>query len=70
MLKDKDKRLILAMADNGMKWRAAAREIGMHRNSAAYRLDKIFDNTGLDPRNFYDLHELVQMAEEAEIEQA
>ena len=66
MLKDKDKQIILALADNGMKWKVAAREIDMHHNTVNYCLGKIYDNTGLDPRNFYDLHELVQMVKEGD----
>ena len=64
MLKEKDKAIILALADNGMKWKVAARAIDMHYNSVAYRMDRIYDKTGLDPRNFYDLHKLVEMARE------
>lgn len=64
MLNDKDKRIILALAENNMKWKIAARAIDLHWNTVAYRLDRIYDQTGLDPRNFYDLHKLVEMAQE------
>ena len=66
MLKDKDKAIILAMADNGMKWKVAAREIDLHPNTVNYRLGRIYDKTGLDPRNFYDLHKLVEMVREGD----
>lgn len=61
MLSEKDKKIILALADNNMKWKITAYSLGMHWNSVWYRLGKIYDNTGLDPRNFYDLHKLVQI---------
>lgn len=64
MLKDKDKAIILALADNGMKWKPAARSINLHYNTVAYRMDRIYDRTGLDPRNFYDLQELVEIVKE------
>lgn len=60
-LNEKDHELILAIADYGMKYYNAADAIGMHRRSAHGRLEKIYNITGLDPRNFYDLHKLVEM---------
>ena len=66
MLKEKYKLVILALADNGMKAKPAARELGLHWNVVYARMDRIYDLTGLDPRNFYDLHELVQMVNEEE----
>ena len=66
MLKEKDKRIILALADNGMKWKTAAKSLGMHWNTVRYRLGMIYDRTGLDPRNFYDLHKLVQMVKDGD----
>ena len=64
MLKDKDKAIILALADNGMQVKPTARSIDMHWNSVYYCIDRIYNQTGLDPRNFYDLHKLVEMAQE------
>ncbi len=64
MLSEKDKRIILALADNNMKWKITAYALGMHWNSVWYRLGKIYDQTDLDPRNFYDLQKLVEMARE------
>ena len=65
-LNDKDYEFILALADNGMKWKVAAISIDMHRSSAAYRLEKIYNITGLDPRNFFDLYKLVEMSKQEE----
>lgn len=64
MLKEKDKLVILALADNGMQVKPTARAIDMHWNGVYYCIDRIYNKTGLDPRNFYDLHELVQMVNE------
>lgn len=64
MLSEKDKKIILAVADNGMKWKTTARSMGLHWNSVLYRFEKIYDQTGLDPRNFYDLYKLVEMVRE------
>lgn len=40
------------------------RAIFTHRNTVLYHLDKVKRQTGLDPRRFYDLVELVRMAQE------
>lgn len=65
-----DRKIIIAYAENNMRAKWAAKQLGVYWNLVYRRLDKIFDKTGLDPRNFYDLHELVQMAKEAKSEQA
>lgn len=41
-----------------------ARAIFTHRNTVLYHLNKVKQQTGLDPRRFYDLVELVQIAQE------
>lgn len=41
-----------------------SRQLFMHRNTVTYHLDKVKRQTGLDPRRFYDLVELVKMAQE------
>lgn len=41
-----------------------SRQLFMHRNTVTYHLDKVKRQTGLDPRRFYDLIELVKMAQE------
>ena len=64
MLSKLDKEIILALADNGMKAKPAARQMGKHFNVIYYNMDRIWDKTGLDPRNFHDLHELVKMVKE------
>ena len=63
-LADKDKEIILAYAGNNMRAKWAARQLGMHWNVVYYRLDRIWDKTGLDPHNFYDLGKLVRVCRE------
>ena len=41
-----------------------ARAIFTHRNTVLYHLNKVKQQTGLDPRWFYDLVELVKIAQE------
>lgn len=41
-----------------------SRQLFMHRNTVTYHLDKVKRQTGLDPRRFYDLVELVKIAQE------
>lgn len=61
-MNEKDLRMILALANNDMRATETAYELGMHRNSILYRINKIKKNTGLDPMKFYDLRELVEIA--------
>lgn len=63
MLKEKDKRIILALAENSMRAKSAAKQLRLHWNTVYYRMSRIYDKTGLDPRNFYDLHKLVELAQ-------
>ena len=60
-LTEKDKQIILALADNNMNVDATSRATHLHRNTIDYRLFVIFRQTDLDPHNFYDLHKLVQL---------
>ena len=57
-----DLQIILALADNNMNESETARALFMHRNNIVYHIGKVKKITGLDPTNFYDLGELVQMA--------
>lgn len=61
-LDGRDFRIILALADNGMRTTDAARAAYMHRNTVIYHTDKIYRLTGLDAHNFYDLQKLVKIA--------
>lgn len=55
-------RLIVAMAEHDLRVSEAARSLFYHRNTAVYHLDKIQEETGKDPRKFYDLSELLPRA--------
>ena len=57
-----DLQIILALADNNMNVSEVARALFMHRNNVVYHIGKVKKLTGLDPTNFYNLGELVQMA--------
>lgn len=57
-----DAHIVVAMANHNMNVTDVARAIFAHRN--LYHLDKVKRQTGLDPRRFYDLIELVKMAQE------
>ena len=64
MLTQRQKEIILAFADCNMRLKTVAEKLYFHRNNIVYHCDKIMDKTGLNPRKFYDLVELVQMVEE------
>lgn len=59
-----DAHIVIAMANHNMNATDVARAIFVHRNTVLYHLDKVKRHTGLDPRRFYDLVELVKMAQE------
>ena len=57
------KEVILTFASCGMNVSKTSRKMYIHRNSIMYHLNKIKENTGLDPQDFYDLIVLVKIAE-------
>lgn len=59
-LKGWDDKCILAYANANMRLTSAAESIGVHYRTMASRLDFIYKRTKLDPRNFYDLIQLVE----------
>lgn len=61
-LDEQDFELILSFAANNMNCTNTGKAMYMHYNSIRYRLESIQRKTGLDPRKFYDLVELVKMA--------
>jgi carbohydrate diacid regulator len=64
-LDELDFRLILSFAENNMNATDTSLDLYVHRGTVLYRIAKIKEITGLDPMNFYDLHELVKMAKGA-----
>lgn len=61
ILTEKEKEILLALAEHDMNRSEAAMAIYMARNSFYYHFDNIRKKTGLDPRNFYDLAKLLGM---------
>ena len=59
---DTERDVILAFAENNMHSRATADMLHYHRNTIEYHLSKIKRVYNLDPKNFYDLVELVRLA--------
>lgn len=57
-------KIILALADNGMRACAAAKSLYMHPKNVFYHIKIVKAITGKDPKNFYDLVDLVSMARE------
>jgi sugar diacid utilization regulator len=57
-------KIILALANNSMRVSRAAKEIHMDHSTLLYHLGWIKLITGKDPKNFYDLIDLVRMARE------
>ena len=56
--------IIIRLAENGINVAATARSMFMHRNNIDYHVRMIHRNTGKNPLNFYDLYELLSIAEE------
>ena len=54
--------ILMAFVDARMNVCATARMMYRHRNSINYHLERIKRRTGLDPRGFSDLVELVEAA--------
>lgn len=59
-----DAYIVVMMANHSMNVTDVARAIFAHRNTVLYHLNKVKRQTGLDPWRFYDLVELVKMAQE------
>lgn len=61
-LTDEEKKLIKSYVNNSMRLYAVAKEFYMHRNTVEYRFKKIKNKTGLNPKKFEELAELLQIA--------
>lgn len=57
-----DAKIIVAYVRSNMKICEAARRLKYHRNTFTHMLDRIRKVTDLDPRNFFDLGELYEIA--------
>ena len=56
-----DAELIIAFANCDMVASRAANKVYLHRNTLLYHFNRIKKATGLNPRCFYDLIDLVKM---------
>lgn len=63
-LNDRQKELILKLAECNMRVTETARATYQHRNNACYHIAQIKKKVGLDPLNFYDLCKLVEIVKE------
>lgn len=61
-MNERMREVVLALAGNDMVMERAAREIYLSRSTVEYHTRQIRERTGLDPRRFYDLQKLVEMA--------
>lgn len=62
MLTDRDCDVIAALAFSGMREAEAARKLGCSRCNICNYVKRIHEKTGKDPRDFFDLHDLYEMA--------
>lgn len=60
-MEDRDKKLLKAYAAHNMNVRETGGAVYLHYNSIRYRFRLIQRETGLNPRNFYDLEKLLEM---------
>ena len=60
-LTEQQKSIIRSMCDNNLSIAAVARELSYHRNAIMYHVEKIKENTGLNPQRFYDLIKLEEI---------
>ena len=58
---DVQKRIILELAKQDMKMLRVAREMGYNVNTVDYHLKRVHAETGLNPKRFYDLAELLMI---------
>lgn len=59
-MKRENTEILKAYADHDMNAAQAAKGLYMHPNSLKYRLEKIHQETGLNPKKFNDLRKLLE----------
>lgn len=64
LMTKQEAKVIVALANNGLSGRGAARSLNYHHNTIYYHKVKILKATGLDPYDFFDMQKLLPMAEE------
>ena len=58
--------MLKTFAESGMKVQTTANKTFFSRNGVTYNLSMVYKKTGLDPRDFYDLMELMRLLKENE----
>jgi sugar diacid utilization regulator len=61
-MNETDAKIVVAYARCNMRATKTAETLHYHRQTILQHFDKIRYNTGLDPRNFFDLGELYEIA--------
>lgn len=61
-MNDMQRRVIIALAQNDMSINGAAKAMCYYRSTIDYHISRIRDITGLNPRKFFDLIKLYEMA--------
>ena len=61
-LTDTDKDILISFAENNMSASETARKQYLHRNTIVYHLERVKSKTGLNPFNFYQLVQLMELA--------
>lgn len=67
MLTEKEKIIVRALCDNGLRQEAAAKSLFYHHNTVYYHRRRIKQKTGLDCCDFYDAIKLLSMIEGATV---
>ena len=64
MMNELQKSVVIALAENDMSVDRTHTAMHYHRNTLQYHISQIRKQTGLNPRNFFDLVRLYAMAKE------
>ena len=59
---EKQAEIVMAFARSNMNMHEAGRAMFMHPTSVLYNLNRVYEKTGKNPRNFFDLCYLVGIA--------
>ena len=60
---EKQAEIVVAMAENDLNMTRAAEAVFHHYRNVVYHVSEITRRTGLDPRKFYDMMQLLPKAE-------
>ena len=61
-LTETEREVVRTYAENNMSINATASKLFRHWNGVSYILGRVQEKTGLDPRKFFDLYQLVMIA--------